>query len=89
MSVAPRSYRQALAMVGGAIKVCDAKKHYMTRGDALRCADGAFKFQGLILTPYRCQVCDEWHLTSQTRPDERNKMVDRGASKSLARITNV
>lgn len=70
MTALSRSYLRALSMVGGAIKVCDAKKHYATRGDALRGADGAKKFQGLILTPYRCQVCNEWHLTSQRRCEQ-------------------
>jgi hypothetical protein len=70
----PRTYREALSMVAGAIKVCDAKKHYATRGIALRYGHLAKRHSGLILFPYRCVVCDEWHLTRQRRSGQANRL---------------
>ena len=61
-----RSREQALSCIAGAIKVCEAKKVFASRGLALRFADKAVK-DGLSLTPYQCPICDEWHLTSQRR----------------------
>jgi hypothetical protein len=44
------------------IAICDAKSHFSSKGKAMMFADRrGFRDS----RPYRCPICDEWHLTTQ------------------------
>jgi hypothetical protein len=68
MIMPPQSYAQACSFVGGAIAVCDSKVAYPKRSDALKAANFILRVKQAQQAPYRCAVCNEWHLTSRGAP---------------------
>ena len=53
--------KYTLAAIGKQIAICDAKYSFETRGAAIIFN----KMRGFRNTPYRCQICNEWHSTSK------------------------
>ena len=43
--------------------VCQRKRRYASEADALEVAEKAT----LVLRPYRCELCRQYHLTSRTK----------------------
>jgi hypothetical protein len=50
-----------LHQIGKQIANCEAKSAYPSEDRAMAFAN----LHGLRQHPYRCPVCDQWHLTSQ------------------------
>jgi hypothetical protein len=45
------------------LSICRRKARYATEADALASANAA----GIVLRPYRCDRCCQFHLTSRTK----------------------
>lgn len=55
------SHIARMANIALQIDICEGKKRYPRRGSALIAASRS----PYNLRPYRCPICDEWHLTSK------------------------
>ncbi len=45
------------------LSVCNRKRRFASHGEALAAAAAA----QIVLRPYRCDRCGQWHLTSRTK----------------------
>lgn len=63
----------------GVRKQCFDKRFYHTLLEARKAAGKAWLFDARRLWPYRCDICDLWHLTSKS-PDEQ---IEKGYDPTL------
>lgn len=61
------------------MKQCFNKKFYPDLLAARKAAVKAWLFDARQLWPYRCDICDHWHLTSKS-PDEQ---IEKGYDPTL------
>jgi hypothetical protein len=66
-----------LFWIGGQIVTCESKVPFKSMLRALLCADLMRGKFGKRLNPYRCPVCNEWHLT---KDNERAKALPVGCN---------
>lgn len=52
-------------MKSNAIVACQSKKSYSTQGEALIVVEYLWKEKQVEVEPYRCSICETWHLTSK------------------------
>lgn len=67
-----------------AARICARKKTYMNKAEA-KVAVIEHKISGQqVMTPYRCEICDEWHLASKNKLKAVKKARNNRAAERLA-----